>query len=38
MPTVKKLLSVKELEAAMDPDRYVGRSAEIVDSIVSRRA
>jgi adenylosuccinate lyase len=35
-PTVKKLLSPKELEAAMDPDRYIGRSAEIVDAIVSR--
>src|SRR3989454_260392 len=34
---VKKLLIAKELEAAMDPDRYVGRSAEIVDSIVARR-
>ena len=35
-PTVKKLLSAKELEATMDPDRYVGRSAEIVDAVVSR--
>src|SRR2546428_9558121 len=34
---VKKLLIAKELEAAMDPDRYVGRSPEIVDSIVARR-
>lgn len=35
-PTVKKAMTAKELETAMDPDRYVGRSAEIVDSIVSR--
>ena len=35
--TVKKLLTAKELEASMDPDRYVGRSGEIVDSIVARR-
>ena len=35
-PAVKKLLSAKELETAMDPDRYIGRSGEIVDAIVSR--
>ena len=35
-PAVKRLLSGKELDAAMDPDRYVGRSADIVDAIVSR--
>jgi len=37
-PTMKKLLSAKELDAAMDPERYLGRSAEIVDAIVSRSA
>ena len=36
--TIKKLLSTKELDAAMDPERYLGRSAEIVDAIVSRSA
>src|SRR3989449_1545366 len=35
-PTVKKLLPAKELEATMDPERYVGRSAEIVDAIVAK--
>ena len=35
-PAVKKLLAAKELDNAMDPDRYVGRSAQIVDAIVSK--
>src|SRR3989442_11360882 len=35
-PAVARLLAAKELEAAMDPDRYVGRSGEIVDTIVTR--
>jgi len=36
--TIKKLLSTKELDAAMEAERYLGRSAEIVDAIVSRSA
>jgi len=35
-PTIKKLVSTKELDSAMDPERYLGRSAEIVDAIVAR--
>src|SRR5213594_3225941 len=34
-PAVTKVLSAKELQDAMDPDRYVGRSREIVDAIAS---
>ena len=35
-PAVTKVLSAKELQDAMDPDRYVGRSGEIVDAITAR--
>ena len=37
-PGVMKLLSPKDLEAALNPDGYIGRSAEIVDAIVSHEA
>lgn len=35
-PNVSKLLSKKELEAAMDPSRYIGESAAIVEAVVKR--
>jgi adenylosuccinate lyase len=33
---VAKLLNAKDLDAALDPDRYLGKSTEIVDHIVTR--
>ena len=33
-PKVAKLLTKKEVEAALDPDNYLGASAEIVDRVV----
>lgn len=35
-PRVSKLLSAKELDAAMDPNAYLGQSASIVDSTLKR--
>src|SRR5438093_13682919 len=35
-PAVMKLLSAKELQDAMDPDQYVGRSGEVVDTSAGR--
>jgi len=33
-PKAAKLLSKKEIEAAMDPDAYLGESVAIVDAVV----
>ena len=35
-PKVTKFLSKKELDAAMDPARYIGESPAIVDAVVKR--
>src|SRR3970282_1059838 len=35
--TVTKVLKGKDLDAALDPDRYLGHSVEIVAGVVSRR-
>ena len=35
-PVVTTLRSAKDLQDAMDPDRYVGRSGDIVDAIAVR--
>jgi adenylosuccinate lyase len=35
-PKVAKLLTKKDLEAAIDPDNYLGASAEIVDRIAKK--
>ena len=35
-PKVSKLLTKKEIDAALDPDNYLGASAEIVDRIVKK--
>jgi len=37
-PKVTKLLKPKELEDAMNPDKYLGQSAAIVESVVTRLA
>ena len=34
--TVTKVLKGKDLDAALDPDRYLGQSVEIVDGVVAR--
>jgi hypothetical protein len=33
---VNNLLKGKDLDAALDPDRYLGQSVEIVDGVVAR--
>ncbi|MEK6851241.1 MAG: adenylosuccinate lyase, partial [Candidatus Thermoplasmatota archaeon] len=35
-PKVVKLLTKKEIDAALDPDNYLGASVEIVDRVVKK--
>ncbi|HLB68862.1 MAG TPA: adenylosuccinate lyase [Thermoplasmata archaeon] len=34
--SINKILKGKDLDAALDPDRYLGKSVEIVDAVVAR--